>query len=322
MRNLCWLWMAFCSSVIAADVVLIESYRAEFEWDKSYLLGINEELNPNIKVARFEMDTKRIPRSEFDEVASKAWAFYLQHQPKVVIIGDDNALLLMYPKLFNQPVSIAFLGINSNPRRLLMQYPGQAKVTGILERPLFIKNLSEISMLLNNKQLKVLILLDASVTSLIASEYILEQYELVRNGLGIEIEVHNVAQFDEWQNQVNRAAENGFDAMILGPYQAIVDDKQQNVDAGEVMAWTNQHSQVPLFGFWDYAIGQGKAVGGVVLTGESQGRAVAKLVNRIFNGEDADLIPIQIGTQGIAMFSRSEAQRWHISPPNSWRALD
>ncbi len=322
MRIFSVLLLCFCGSLRAADVVLIESYHSGYEWDKSYLLGINQELDPSIDMVRFEMDTKRLPESEFEQMASKAWEFYLQHQPKVVILGDDNALRLMYPKLYNQPISIVFLGINSNPRRLLMQYPGQAKVTGVLERPLFVKNLSEISSMLNKRQIRVRVLFDSGVTSKIASDFIIEQYELIKKGLGVEIEVHNIALFDEWKAQVESAQAQGFDAILVGLYQTLVDDNERSVPAKTVMDWTNQYTGVPLFTFMDYAVGRGKAVGGVVTYGQSQGQASAHIVNRIFNGESADLIPIQIDTQGKAMYSRSEAKRWKILAPKDWQAVD
>ncbi|WP_456295725.1 hypothetical protein M1D72_15215 [Vibrio sp. AK197] len=306
----------------AADVLVIESYRSQFEWDKSYLFGIYEELNPSIELVTFEMDTKRIPMNQFDNAAEAAWHAYRQHQPKVVVLGDDNALRLMLPKLYDQPISIVFLGINDNPRHLLSEFSGQAKVTGILERPLFVRNLSEISRVLGKTDLRIKVMFDSGVTSKIAGEYIVTQFEQIKAGLGIDVSVHNIATFREWQAQVNQAQSQGVDAIFVGLYHTIIDDQGRNVAASTIMKWTNQHASVPLFGFWDYAVGKGKTAGGVVLFGESQGRTVAQLVNRILNGEDAGLIPIKIGTQGRAIYSRSEMTRWQLKPPLQWQALE
>lgn len=322
MRFLYGLMLGLCSSLQAADVLLIESYHSGYEWDKSYLLGLHEELDPSIEMVRFEMNTKRRPESQFDSIANDAWAFYLERKPQVVILGDDNAFRLMYPKLYDQPIAIVFLGINSNPRRLLMQYSGQAQVTGVLERPLLLKNLSEISKMINKRQVKVRVLFDSGTTSKIASEFIIEQYNLLKDSIGVEVEVHNIALFKEWQAKVSSAKLEGFDAILVGLYQTLVDEHQENVPAHLVIDWTNQHSLVPLFTFMDYAVGKGKALGGVVTFGQSQGRATAQIINRILNGEGADLIPIQIDTQGKALFSRSEAERWNIMPPKDWQAVD
>lgn len=85
------------------------------------------------------MDTKRIPAREYSVAADRAFQAYQQLKPDLVVLGDDNALYYLLPKLYNEPISIVFLGINSNPRELLDEYSGIAQVTGILEQPLFVK---------------------------------------------------------------------------------------------------------------------------------------------------------------------------------------
>lgn len=94
------------------------------------------------------MDTKRIPAREYSVAADRAFQAYQQLKPDLVVLGDDNALYYLLPKLYNEPISIVFLGINSNPRELLDEYSGIAQVTGILEQPLFVKNMAEIGRLL------------------------------------------------------------------------------------------------------------------------------------------------------------------------------
>ena len=39
--------------------------------------------------------------------------------------------------------------------------------------------------------------------------------------------------------------------------------------------------KIPVFGFWDFSIGKEKAIGGLVTTAKSQGKADGKMVNEI-----------------------------------------
>ena len=90
------------------------------------------------------MDTKRLPTTPiFRNGSTKPFYTIKNSKPDVVVLGDDNALKFMLPKLYNEPISIVFLGINSNPRKLLARYQGQAQITGILEQPLLIKSINE-----------------------------------------------------------------------------------------------------------------------------------------------------------------------------------
>jgi hypothetical protein len=269
------------------------------------------------------MDTKRTPVSRYPQIAEQAFARYQQLKPDLVVLGDDDALVYMLPKLYNEPISTVFLGINSNPRKLIAQYQGQAKITGVLERPLFVKTMGEIGRMLGQDKRKVLVLFDSGSTASIALEFMQTQANMIEKNLGIATEIVAVATEQEWQTRINTAKEKGFGAIVVGLYQTLVDDKEQNVPADTILAWTNQNADVPLFGFWDFSIGAGKAAGGVVLAASDQGEMASQIVLRILNNnEDANRIPIQIGQQGRAMYHEGEMSRWGLSAPEGWIKID
>lgn len=168
-------WMGlvwcFCMPTWADDVLVIQSYHSGYAWDASYIQGLKEGIKPSHQLHFFEMNTKRIPVREFSAAAERAFQTYQTLKPKLVVLGDDNALYYLLPKLYNEPISIVFLGINSNPRELLDEYSGIAQVTGILEQPLFVKNMAEIGRLLPQDKHRVLVLFDSGNTSKIALEY-------------------------------------------------------------------------------------------------------------------------------------------------------
>ncbi|MGF1697920.1 hypothetical protein L4C54_19855 [Vibrio lamellibrachiae] len=316
------LFTLFCFPAAAGKILLIESYHSEFPWDKEYIQGIKSRVNVDHELVTFQMDTKRIPQSQYADKADKAWDYYQNHKPDIVLLGDDNALKYMLPKLYNEPISIVFLGINSNPRGLLAEYRGQAEITGILERPLLLKNIKSITQLMQMDQGKVLVLFDSGTTSHIANTFISTQFEGALRQLKVEVTSYNVETISEWKSLVTDAKKDGYQAIVIGLYHTLVDEQLNNVDANNVLSWTNQNTPIPIFGFWDFSVGQGKTIGGIVLFGESQGSAAGAIAEQILQGKSASKIPIKTGEKGKAMYSRQEAARWNLTPPSSWSAID
>ncbi|MFB9215793.1 ABC transporter substrate-binding protein [Vibrio sinaloensis] len=306
----------------ATRVLLIESYHSEYEWDRSYLEGLTETLQPGVELETFQMNTKRIPPTEYPKMAELAFLKYLEFKPEIVILGDDNALKYMWPKIYEDPISVVFLGVNANPRKVMMRYRGRAQITGVLERPLFVKTLGELKRFLPNNPLKVRIMFDSGATSDIARQHIERQYNLIRSNLGVEVEIVAASTREQWRKHILSAPQEGVSAVIVGLYQTLIDAKGNSVPADEIITWTNQHSSLPVFAFWDFAVDKQKAAGGVVLFGKSQGVAAGSLVNKIIDGESAKNIPIIIGNQGNAIYSKAAMEKWGLVPPSHWHPID
>ncbi|WP_114786120.1 ABC transporter substrate-binding protein [Vibrio tetraodonis] len=322
MRALVFCLLLLTGSAQAEKVLLIQSYHAEFPWDVSYIKGIKDTISSSAQLHSFQMDTKRIPVEQFETKANEAFEYYNELKPSVVILGDDNALKYMLPKLYQEPISIVFLGINSNPRALLRKYKGQAKVTGVLELPLFVKNIRDLSQMLPKQKHKFRIMFDSGITSKEAAKHIKKQYELIERNLKVEADILLIGTKEEWQRKISSAQDDGISLIIIGLYQTLVDKSGNSVPASEILAWTNKNSKTPLFAFWDFAVGEGKTSGGVVLFGESQGKQAAGLVNEILAGADANSLPIGIGEQGRAIYSEKEMQRWGLTPPSHWSVMN
>lgn len=322
MRLLAVLLMLVTTNAFATKVLLIESYHAEYPWDVSYVKGLEQTMLPSTTLETFQMDTKRLPKSEYESKANEAFEVYQRLKPEIVILGDDNALAYMLPKLYDENISIVFLGINSNPRLLFRQYKGKAKITGVLERPLFVKSLGELREMFSADPFKVRVMFDSGVTSQIAKEYIENQYRLIKENLGIDAEILTIGTKQEWRDSVLNAKNEGVSVIIIGLYHTLVDENGKNVPALEVINWTNKHSPLPVFAFWDFAVGEGKAAGGIVLYGYSQGEMAATLVNRIVNGESASSIPIQIENKGSAIYSQVTMEQWGLTAPSHWKSID
>lgn len=57
------------------------------------------------------MNTKRVPAREYSVAAERAFQAYQQLKPDLVVLGDDNALYYLLPKLYNEPSRLFSLGL-------------------------------------------------------------------------------------------------------------------------------------------------------------------------------------------------------------------
>jgi hypothetical protein len=324
MRVVCALLLIFIHVPCwADDVLIIESYSSKLDWNQEYVRAIRNVLEPKHSVQRFQMETDSIPKTHYKHAALNALDEYRKVHPKVVILGDDNALVYMLPLLYQEPISIVFLGINDNPRQLLKQYHGRAKVTGVLERPYFIKTIGEIAAILPLHKRKLLILFDAGTMATIARTYMQQQYQLISEHLNLDIHFSEIATERVWQRTVLTAKQHGFGAILIGIYHNVVDSHGRTIDEESLMSWTSQFSPVPVFGLWNFSVGKGRALGGVVISGGEQGRIAAEMALDVLDeGMDASRIPIQIQHQGVGVYSRSEIARWGLKPPKEWVDID
>ncbi len=299
----------------AAHILVISSYHPEFLWDKSYNKGLLDGLDGEHQISHFYMDTKRYQREEFDDIAQRAITFYLKSKPDLVVLGDDNAINYLANEIAALGTPVVFLGMNENPR--LKGFVGHPKITGVLERPLLKRNISEISQLMGELD-KALVLFDSSNVALTAIEDEFKTQTQLRVGQTL-VNSQLIGDYDLWQEAVLNAKKNGYQAIFLGLYHTLVDDQGKHVDEQTVLAWTSANSPLPLFCFWEFTVGKGMAIGGLVLDGNDQGHQAASLINSILAGTLPRTLSPRAALRGEYVFSKSELARWQLTVPDKWR---
>ncbi|WP_303844317.1 ABC transporter substrate-binding protein [Aeromonas sobria] len=299
----------------AAHILVISSYHPEFLWDKSYNKGLLDGLDGEHQISHFYMDTKRYQREEFDDIAQRAIAFYLKSKPDLVVLGDDNAINYLANEIAALGTPVVFLGMNENPR--LKGFVGHPKITGVLERPLLKRNISEISQLMGGLD-KALVLFDSSNVALTAIEDEFKTQTQLRVGQTL-INSQLMGDYSLWQEAVLNAKKNGYQAIFLGLYHTLVDAQGQHVSEQTVLAWTSANSPLPLFCFWEFSVGKGMAIGGLVLDGNDQGHQAAALINSILAGTLPRTLSPRAALRGEYVFSKSELARWQLTVPDKWR---
>lgn len=299
------------ADTFAKNILIIESYHADFEWDIEYKKGLLDNVSGKHNFSFFQMDTKRLPENKHAYRVELAWQKYLAIKPDVVVLGDDNALKYLGPKLKHTATPVVYLGINNNPRNYELY--SASNITGVLERPLLKRSIIYISKLFSEVN-KVLVLFDSSATSSAAVSIEFKTSNVLKLG-NISVEIDQVAQYSLWQKKVKRASKNNIDFIIVGTYETMRDDQGKHVDAKQVIEWTSMHSEVPVFGFWDFSIGEGKAIGGLVLEGYQQGYTAARIINRINAGEAVSNIRPQVAKKGRCIFSKTELEKHQLTIP-------
>lgn len=299
-------------------VLIIESYHQGYAWDRDYVQGIHEILAKQCQLSRFEMDTKRLPKARHPAQADLAWAQYQALQPTLVILGDDNAIQYLGPRFAQTDTPVVYLGLNRNPNAYQIHHA--RNITGVLERPLFKRSVTLIRHVLRPAPKKILILFDSGTTSQAAkTETFGGRARITVSGSLVEVKL--IGDWATWRKTVTEAKQNGYDAMIIGLYHTLVDASGHHVAADEVMAWTSRHATVPPFGFWDFAVGRDKTIGGLVLDGRSEGRRAGELAKQILAGKPPAEISQRVTGYGSLTFSHAQLAKHRIDLPSKLAAI-
>lgn len=307
--------MVLSANLYAAKktILVIESYHSTYSWDKSYLRGIKSIVKKQYNIKTFEMNTKRVPKNQYQKMADKAWKNYQKVKPDLVILGDDNALKFLGKKFAKTDTPTIYLGINNNPRAYIKG--GHKNITGILERPVLKRSIVYINTVLKGNVKKVLVLFDSGTTSNVAMKNAFKGKKNMKLK-GISADLKLIGKWNVWKNTVKNAKKNGYDAIVVGLYHTIVDGKGKNVKASKVLNWTSKNTKIPPFAFWDFAVGKNKTIGGFVLFGKAQGEMAGKMALQILAGEKKPYqIPIITPQRGILYYSKQQLKKYKITLP-------
>ena len=300
----------------AAEILVISSYHPANLWDQSYSASLREHLKGAHHISHFYMDTKRQPRQELSRIADRAMESYRQHKPDLVVLGDDNAINALARRIATEGTPVVFLGMNENPRHKGLV--GHPRITGVLERPLLKRNISEMSQLMGGLD-KALVLFDRSEVSrtAIADEFSDQREPRVGT---TRVDNQQLDDYRRWQEAVLSSRQRGYGALFIGLYHTLVDERGEHVSEQQVIEWTSQHSPVPLFSFWEFSVGKGRAIGGLVLNGHAQGERAAELANAILAGTSPGALSPRAALRGEYVFSRGELARWQLELPPKWQS--
>ena len=176
------------------------------------------------------------------------------------------------------------------------------------------RNVHEMGQLVPNAR-RALILFDASEVSQTAINEEFRGLESQQVG-SLTIDIKLIHSDELWKQEVSQAKSNGYDLLFIGLYHTISDRFGQYQSADQVLAWTGEHTPIPLFSFWDFSIGPKLACGGLVISGREQGETAAKLAQEILAGGAKSAVQPRIAPRGEYLFSHAALARWGIQLPD------
>lgn len=302
--------LLFSLATKAANILIIESYDPSMPWVQDNIRGIKSVLGSKHNLDYFYLDTKRVPAEQQPAQAQMAWQYYLKGKPDLVIISDDDAINLLAHRIARNGTQVVYLGMNGNPRQNGTY--GTPHITGVLERPLLKRNIVEMSALIGSPQKALVLFDDSSVSKTALKENFGNSSHWQLDKLSVDIAQSN--SYSRWQEIIRTARQHGYEMIFIGLYHTLRDDKGNHIDADAAIRWAGTNSQVPLFGFWDFSIGPGKTIGGLVLSGYEHGAAAGSMAEELLAGKQKNVTP-RIPSRGEYLFSRSGTTRWNISIP-------
>ena len=318
MKHLLWGCLAafFLMGEMAAAqsrMLVIHSYDKDLAWTQQCDQGIASILSPSAELRRVYLDTKRIPVSEFQARADAAFDVFKEYRPDLVMLGDDNALSLLGPRIAASGVHVVYFGINNNPRLYFEQLPDN--VTGVIERiPVFpwVRLIKDFMPDAYN----ILVLMDDSTT---AQALIRNVFRGKRRILfdGRFVERRETGSWEEWQRIV-RGAEMQ-DVIVMPVYHALTDASGAHVPYDRVVEWTSANSRIPVFATQDYAVGDKGVVGAYVVQGVDHGRIAARIAKAILDGRQVKDVAALGDQGGRLFFNQRQLERFNIVLPESLR---
>ncbi|MBA4356572.1 MAG: hypothetical protein C0405_02475, partial [Desulfovibrio sp.] len=297
-------------------VLVLHAYHQGYQWTDNIQSGLSEtlaRLAPQAQLHVEYMDTKRqAPEQAFGPLVDYYAKKYAGFRPAVILASDDNALdfLLAHRERLFPGAPVVFCGVNDyRPDRL----GGQRGYTGVSERADISGTIGAALRLMPGMR-RLVILTDATETGRFDRKNALEA---ARPFLG-RVEVQELAglPFDEVASALSTLSSDTA-ILHLGLFR---DPDDRTMTMPEFMDFTSKATPQPIFGVWDFMAGH-HMVGGIMVSGTHQGRAMAELAVRVLGGERVDDIPVVQKSANAPIFDYRELVRHGFSlsrlPPGS-----
>ncbi|APG27773.1 hypothetical protein A7E78_07945 [Syntrophotalea acetylenivorans] len=292
----------------AKEVLVIHSYHSGLKWTDDIHNAINQQFSISKTPVHLQveyLDAKRYGIKAFAEQTARLLELKLAIRSyDLVLVSDDHAFQFVRNHrngLFAN-IPIVFCGVNQFRPAMI---EGLTAITGVEESPGFAETI-ELAMRLHAGTTEIVVInrtrhLTGEITKRVLDEVVSRFNSRVRFRFWSDL---------PWGELQNRLTELNPGQLVL--LTDVIEDEDLGVLSFEESCQRiRQFCSVPLYGVWDFFLGQG-IVGGKLLSGSDQGRLAAELAQRILNGESADAIPIVDQDIGKFRFDDKELRRFSI----------
>ena len=289
------------------QILILNSYHQTYEWTNkitsSAITTINEEY-PDIEFQIEYMDTKKIQTNEYYALLLNTYKLkYNKTNFNLVLTSDDNALqfMLKYGRDLFPGVPVIFCGVNSFNVSMLA---GHSEYTGVLE-DISIKETLDTALQLFPDTEYVYAVCDNSFSSRSNKARVKKLEKLYTTKVKFFYSKTN--SFTGIVSDLKKLPKNGI-VLYLG-FVMDKDGTQYNIQ--DTLEKVSIASNSPVFSFWDFTLGH-STVGGLLISGTSQGQKAGEIVNKILSGVDPKDIPIVTKSPNRYMFDKKMMDRFNI----------
>ncbi len=297
-------------------VLILHSYNLGMRWSDNVTLGVMsvlEEGDTNMDVRVEFMDAKRISSEEyFHSLYELYQKKFPPDQFDVIITVDDDAFNFM--RRYRAPLfgetPVVFCGVNFFSPEVLDEF---SRCTGVVEAFDLVATL-DLALNLHSGAKRVFVVNDDTVTG-ISNRKRVDEIAPRYAGRMDFVHLHDMTM-EEMLVAVEQIPPDSL--MLLMSFNR---DKSGRMfryrDAARLIC---PKSPVPVYVIWDFYLGEG-VVGGMLISGFSQGEAAGRMAVRILSGESPDDIPVVRESPNRFMFDYTQLVKWGISrerlPPGS-----
>ena len=292
-----------------ADVVVLHSYGADYEWTRNEQRGVEDVFLPvaNRFQLRIEyMDSTRAPDVVHGALLELYRRKFARVRPGVVLASDNAAFDFLRDhadELF-PGVPVVFMGVNGFDDAMLA---GHERFTGVAEDNDFL-GVFEAALRLQPDARRI-VLPGSPDDATYAGNVALIRKALDRLPAGVRVEFPPCATLEACTD-ILRALPREAIALIVGNPRTADGGGVNNRQAVEIVS---PAVSVPLYTAWEFSVGHG-TVGGKVMTGTEQGRLAAEIALRVLDGERPSDIPVRRNVGNTPMFDYLQLRRFGLDP--------
>lgn len=292
-------------------VLVLHSYNQTYKWTDDINRGIKEVFNTNSHIDFYVeyMDTKRFISPEYYDLLKKTYEKkYANVNFDLIISSDNNAFnfIKKYNDTLFKKTPVVFMGVNYLKPKDIENF---SNFTGINEQANIVKNYQLIKKLHPNIK-NIYTIIDDTTTGNIVKK---EALEIIKNypDKSINFKIITKVTFEELKYKVQNLPKNS--AILL----SIFFRTKNNIalEYYEVSEMIEKYSKAPLYGLWDFNLGNG-IIGGYLTSGYYHGKTAAQMGKQILEGTKVSDIPVLYKSPNKYIFDNNKLEAFNIGSIN------
>lgn len=292
------------------NILILHSYNQSYKWTNDENKGINSILKnkgTDIKLFVEYMDTKRyVNELHYKNLLNTYTNKYQNIKFDLIISSDNNAFnfLKKHNKTLFKGAPVVFCGVNYLEYEDIEGFPN---FTGITEKADIKQNYELIKKLHPNIK-NIYTIIDTTTTGERVKKEALEIFEELSLD-GVNYNILDDVTFEELKLQIQNLPPNS--ALLLSVF--FRDKNNHSFEYDEISQMISNSSKIPLYGLWDFNLGNG-IIGGYLTSGLFQGKAAASMGIEILNGAKVQDVKVKYKSPNNYMFDYSKILKYNINP--------